>query len=221
MVEQAFREIGCVTRKGKIETARGPVEIDVAAVLDGPIPLLVLCECKYWQKPVPQSVVHAFWAVCSDAGANLGLIISKKGFQSGAREKSLYTNVRLVKFEAFQETYFPAWRRSCYEQICRWYDQILPIRRAELGFHANGLEVVDPDLLAEVKVEEKYSLIFDTNHRLMFGQMETYPLDAIDPGGDPQELVWVTIRSPRQHFDILKQGVLDATAHFDLPKIWV
>ncbi|WP_442852528.1 restriction endonuclease [Roseobacter sp. SK209-2-6] len=93
--------------------------MDVDAVQNGPFPLLVLCECKYWQQPVPQSVVHALKVVCSDAGANQGLIISKKGFQSGAEEKPLFTNVRLKTFGQFQETYFLDWRRSCFEKICR------------------------------------------------------------------------------------------------------
>lgn len=220
MVEQAFREIGCVTHQGNLPTARGKVAVDVAAVQAGPIPLLVLCECKLWQKPVPQSVVHAFWAVCSDAGANLGLIITKKGIQSGAREKSVFTNVHLVTFEQFQETYFWDWRRSCYEQICRWHDQVLPVKRAAIGYHENGLEVVGPDVLEGVNVDKKYQLLFDRESLLSFGMEEIYPLSVVDPRGEPTAQEHVTIKSPRQHFEVVKQGALDATKHFGLPNIW-
>src|SRR5213080_4807970 len=39
-------------------------------------PAVYLCECKFWTRPVPQEVVHAFRTVISDAGAHRGFVIS-------------------------------------------------------------------------------------------------------------------------------------------------
>ena len=57
----------------------------------------------------PRTVVHSFRTVVADAGANLGLIVSSAGFQSGAREAVNHTNVRLVNWGGFQEIYVQRW----------------------------------------------------------------------------------------------------------------
>ena len=112
MVQQAFAEMGYESsRNHKLKTVRGTVDIDVHAIKSStPIPTVVLCECKHWDKPVPQNVIHGFRTVCSDAGAHFGLIISKKGFQPGAEETRTATNVHLMNFEEFQSTFFSEWR---------------------------------------------------------------------------------------------------------------
>jgi restriction endonuclease Mrr len=104
MVQQAFAEMGYESNRAhKIQTVRGTVEIDVHAIKTStPIPTIVLCECKYWDKPVPQHVVHTFRSVCSDAGAHFGLIISRRGFQSGAEISRTATNIHLMDFVEFQ-----------------------------------------------------------------------------------------------------------------------
>src|SRR5438128_10182598 len=88
MVAQAFAEMGYDThRNHEVVTVRGRVKIDVHAVkTTTPIPTIVLCECKHWNKAVEQSVIHGFRSICADIGAHFGLVISKVGFQSGANE---------------------------------------------------------------------------------------------------------------------------------------
>jgi restriction system protein len=44
----------------EIETVRGKVEVDVYAERKAAFESKTICECKYWQSPVPQTVVHAF-----------------------------------------------------------------------------------------------------------------------------------------------------------------
>src|SRR5215813_8551028 len=104
MVFQAFQEMGYETRRNReIATARGRVRIDVYAVKrSNPIPTIVLCECKYWNKAVDQNVIYSFRSVCADAGAHYGVVISKKGFQSGAVESREHTNIHLLTFKEFQ-----------------------------------------------------------------------------------------------------------------------
>ncbi|QFY44025.1 restriction endonuclease [Candidatus Methylospira mobilis] len=66
-------------------SARGEIEIDVYAVENvRRRRYSIACECKHWQRPIPQTVVHAFRTVVSEIGANVGYIISMAGFQSGS-----------------------------------------------------------------------------------------------------------------------------------------
>lgn len=86
LVADIFDTIGYQTEIGKvIATVRGAKEIDVYALDERKNPKLVLlCECKYWKNPVKQEIVHAFRTIIQDFGANLGFIIARNGFQSGA-----------------------------------------------------------------------------------------------------------------------------------------
>jgi restriction system protein len=93
--------------------ARGQVEIDVLAMdAESVPPILIACECKRWSVRVPQTVVHAFRTVVTDTGANLGLIVSAVGFQSGAFEAAAFSNVRLLNWAQFQEMFCERWFRT-------------------------------------------------------------------------------------------------------------
>ena len=85
----------------EIDTVRGKVEIDVC--IESPYDLVkrIICECKYWSTPVTKEKVHAFRTVIYDCGAELGIIISKSGYQSGAIEAAKFSNVRLETWETF------------------------------------------------------------------------------------------------------------------------
>ena len=71
-----------------------------------------LCECKYWGKPIPQEVIHSFRTVLVDFGAHRGFIISRAGFQTGARDAVRNTNLDLLTFEELQSLFFDRWRVS-------------------------------------------------------------------------------------------------------------
>lgn len=102
-----FSEMGYRSETEKtIRMVRGEVNVDVHAQNDQEIPKsTILCECKYWNTSVPKTVVHAFRTVVADYGANYGIIISSKGFQSGAIEAAGNTNLLLFTWDEFQ-TYF-------------------------------------------------------------------------------------------------------------------
>ena len=74
-----------------VKTSRGKVELDVYAEeeIKGR-KYSIVCECKYWKKKIPQSVIHSFRTVVADLGANIGYIISLKGFRSGVHEPLCY-----------------------------------------------------------------------------------------------------------------------------------
>jgi hypothetical protein len=84
---QIFLEIGrTATRRKSTKTVRGRVDVDVVARDKARRPhVLVLCECKFWNRKVSKTVVHAFRTVVQDSGASLGFLISDAGFQSGGR----------------------------------------------------------------------------------------------------------------------------------------
>lgn len=65
-----------------IDMVRGQVEVDVFATTDDELLRQFVCECKYWETPVPQEKIHAFRTVVQDSGSMLGIFISKMGYQS-------------------------------------------------------------------------------------------------------------------------------------------
>jgi len=88
----------------------GNVEIDVfAEELVRGRRYIVLCECKYWKSAIPQNVVHGFRTVVADTGAHKGYIISMKGFQAGSFKAADATNLELVTWEQFQESFDSSW----------------------------------------------------------------------------------------------------------------
>lgn len=121
-VARIFRECGLAAETNKkIDTIRGPVNIDVFAEdAEQTPPAVYLCECKHWKSKVPKTVVHAFRSVVSDYGANWGLIISSAGFQRGAPGAAKGTNLRLLNWWEFQELF-----------VDRWYSHYVPQRLRE------------------------------------------------------------------------------------------
>jgi len=107
----------------KIPTARTEVlEVDVYAE-DNSIPKqIIVCECKHWNKKLPQSVVHTFRAQINDIGADQGLLISQKGFQAGAISAAKYSNCTLLTWNEFEVMYESIWYKNYFlrqvDQIC-------------------------------------------------------------------------------------------------------
>lgn len=101
----------------KIQTVRGIVEVDVYAVDYSlkPSPTY-LCECKYWKRTVPQTVIHAFHDVVNNFGANWGLVISSNGYQSGAFEAAKNTNIRLLDWIGFQNVFEERWYKEYFQR---------------------------------------------------------------------------------------------------------
>jgi restriction endonuclease len=224
MVQQAFDEMGYEShRKYPVQTVRGTVEIDVfAKKTTTPIPSIVLCECKHWNTPVSQTVIHGFRTVCSDIGAHYGLIVSKKGFQSGAAESRESTNIHLMTFEEFQKTFFREWREGVLMILSAMRIEILPIIRAKMNMQDDGLDRIDVRQLQNVQPMEKYSIFdgWEGNFSRYFINEEEFPIEINDPRGNPEELKRLVVNTHREYLEIAKQAVLDARAHFNLEPIY-
>lgn len=92
-----------------INLVRGTVEVDVWVEAPDELLKTIVCECKFWDTPVPKEKVHAFRTVVNDSGASLGLLISKSGFQAGAIEAAALSNVKLLTWENFVEIIKNKW----------------------------------------------------------------------------------------------------------------
>jgi hypothetical protein len=127
-VAQLFSEIGCdVTVGEKVTLVRGEKEIDVSVRDRLTTPASVyLCECKFWSRPVPQEVIHSFRTVLSDFGAHRGFIISRAGFQVGAKQAVVRTNLDLLTFEEFQSLFFDRWRIAMGKTYRPYADRLFP-----------------------------------------------------------------------------------------------
>lgn len=147
-----LNEIGYDTRvEENILTVRGTVNVDVFAKNDKIKPhSILICECKYWSTPIPQTIVHAFRTVINDIGANNGFIISKLGFQSGAVEATKNTNLNLFTWCEFQNYFKENWIKAKTSQIHK-------INQDLLTFISAGFPVFFKDEynnLSEVKRKE-------------------------------------------------------------------
>lgn len=127
-VAQLFSEIGCdVKVVEQVTLVRGKKEIDVSVRDPQTTPFSVyLCECKFWNRPVPQEVIHSFRTVLSDFGAHRGFMISRAGFQAGAKEAVKNTNLDLVTFEELQSLFFDRWRIAMGKKYRPDADRLFP-----------------------------------------------------------------------------------------------
>ena len=191
MASSAFLEMGYEShRNHPIETVRGKVNIDVYATdTRTSIPTTVICECKYWNKRVDQQVIYAFRSICSDIGAHCGLVISKVGFQSGAKETCQSTNIHLLDFDQFQEKFFGKWREGVCMEIIRMRDSFLP----RLYRSTNLADKAFPKYHLFEKVSDYF--IFDSK----------FPFSIVDPRGDIEDTDEIEVRSHRHFFDIVKE----------------
>lgn len=216
LVCQAFCEMRYESyRNYQINTIRGNVNIDVYAINKStPIPAIILCECKYWNRPVEQSVIHGFRTICSDFGAHFGIIISRKGFQSGANESREATNVHLYDFTEFQAAFFDEWRTGILMKFAQMTDELLTLLPGNPHFiHDEKLR----SKLKSVAVFEKYSVFFgDHRYTNYFIGREAFPIVTPDPRGDPHILKNITVYSHRQYLEIAQQAHSDARNYFGI-----
>lgn len=213
-VHQAFQEMGYEAhRDHEINTVRGKVRVDVYAIKrTTPIPTVVVCECKHWNKAVDQNVVYALRSVCADIGSHFGLVVSKVGFQAGAVQTREATNVHLLNFMDFQATFFSEWKTGIFMRLVAMTDALRPlIYNPYIGNDANLAE-----RLEGVNVFKKYSVFFG-DHRFteFFVEDGAFPIQAFDPRGNPRELSRITIRSHREFYDLCAAGAADARRLID------
>lgn len=127
-VGKMFDECGFETEVSKIvNLVRGQKEIDVYAKdTESEYQSVILIECKFWNKPIPQETIHSFRTVMNDFGANLGFIVSKVGFQSGSYKAVEKTNIKLVTLEELEKVYYRKWLKSMPKKYMELADKLFP-----------------------------------------------------------------------------------------------
>lgn len=103
----------------EIELVRGKAEVDVFATADDEMLKQFICECKYWEKPVPQEKIHAFRTVVHDSGSMFGIFISKNGYQKGAIEAAKCSNVILKDWEGFIDMISHKWLKKRFQNLLK------------------------------------------------------------------------------------------------------
>lgn len=166
IVAAILAECGMKAQNGMTLTLpRGTVDVDVHAeeMVDG-IVHRTICEYKYWRATVPKTVVHSFRTVMAEAGVHRGYIISTSGFQAGAIEAAVATNIELVTFEEFQRIYFDKWIGK----------RIWAIENKLDGFHTY-YELLGPPAYSKPDSEDKRTAYDEVWNRYLFAGLMLHP----------------------------------------------
>jgi hypothetical protein len=110
-VAKVFEDINYYVKIEKdLETVRGNVNVDVYIEDNTNFSnVKYICKCKYWNTNVPQTIVHTFRTVVNDYGANVGYLITKNGFQTGAYKAVQNSNVYLLTWKEFITLFEKRW----------------------------------------------------------------------------------------------------------------
>lgn len=86
--------------------ARGKHNVDVVVrFAKHHFQCLWVVECKLWSSNVPKEKVLALQTIIDDVGADKGIILSEKGFQSGCFACAQRSNVLLSSLSELRETH--------------------------------------------------------------------------------------------------------------------
>lgn len=137
-----YRELGLSAETDvSIDGVRGEHSVDVAVRGHrAGVEFLWIVECKFWDRRVPKATVATLSAIMLDVGADRGIILSRRGFQSGAPAMAQKNNMTLTSLEQLKEdTKGEYIERQC-DRICQRCDSILT------ALHSSQLEKLrNPD----------------------------------------------------------------------------
>jgi hypothetical protein len=108
LIERLLRDkypwASVTVRKKLVEPDVGEREFDVVVEpKSAERSALILVECKFYQDPLEIGLVEAFITKARDNGASLAIMVSKSGFQRGARKKAEKHGITLLNFRQAQE----------------------------------------------------------------------------------------------------------------------
>ncbi|MEZ5044115.1 MAG: restriction endonuclease [Saprospiraceae bacterium] len=187
---QILSDIGyaCEIEKN-IETVRGIVNVDVYAENKSTQPNQVLiAECKNWNNNIPKSVVHSFRTVISDSGANFGLIVSKIGFQEGAKEAAKKSNILLFSWEEFQEYFKLEWMKSMIMNVHRVGKPLWDFTDYMGDFYDKEFEQLEPSKKNKfIELKRKYSEFAFYSHKDFYLNYFTGEIEHLDKAIESRE----------------------------------
>jgi hypothetical protein len=118
---EILRETGfTVEQRKEVKLVRGTGNVDIVFTDTGATPpITTFVECKHWKSQVTKKEVQAFRTVVQDAGAHSGMLLSSCGFQSGAFDAAINSNVRLINWTQFEEIYEDVWTDNYLRPLLR------------------------------------------------------------------------------------------------------
>lgn len=178
-----FKSIGWNAEIEKdVDGARGTHEVDVFVTFkQHGIDCRWVVECKYWNSSVPKEKVLALQSVVDDIGADKGVLVSKKGFQSGAVKQAQKSNIFLTSLDELEEYVLEKILRLRAEMIERelvninlkYQELVNPSLTNSFGFLDHGIHGVDGQktivlgwILNEAKKDIDLNKIQDDSYKI-------------------------------------------------------
>ena len=222
-VAKIFLDMGFETYTEKtVSLVRGSVEVDVYAQKKrAKTNTVYIAECKYWNSPVPKQIVHAFRTIVSDFNVQAGYIVSKSGFQKGAKEAAENSNTFLMTFEDFQEEFYEEWLSAVVDEL-NYIGQ--PLRKyADYmeDFYDEELKKLSPDKQeAFYRLCKEYmssSMISSRNNykHIITGNLEMDYIDSTVERYKKDIPADISINSLMEYFDYAKSFSEKALKQFD------
>jgi hypothetical protein len=210
-----FSECGFETVVSKVvKLVRGKKEIDVyARDNQSEYKPEILVECKYWNKPINQEVVHSFRTVVNDYGASIGFIVSKVGFQKGCIEATTKTNIKLVTLRGIENLYFERWKKAMARKHRRYADLLFPY------WDYPGKRVIDGGTIDSEKmnlIHHAYMPICGLGPRDDIASDFTRPITVPIINDNIEVVGTLTIKTYREFFDFIDRNKEKALKHFKI-----
>lgn len=120
-VTELFRSVGCSSEEDMIVSGvRGEHKIDVYVKFRAfSLECTWIVECKYWNSNVTKEKVLALQTIVQDVGADKGVLVSRKGFQSGAVRCAQKSNIILANIDELREYIDDEIRATGWEALTR------------------------------------------------------------------------------------------------------
>ncbi|HTR42380.1 MAG TPA: restriction endonuclease [Pseudomonadales bacterium] len=201
-----FRSIGLnATTDVPVKGVRTSHNVDVLVkTIQAGFEATWIVECKHWKTRVSKLHVLALREIISDVGADRGILLSEEGFQSGAIEAAILTNVRLTSLAELRISA----ANDIYE--ARFYDLLNRIHDCNARYWAiSKYDRIEHDLRPDI-YENSYSgarvidlvngllsLAFRRRYPFKFDGLASYALSNI-----PKEF-----GSPKEVFEVLDPAV--------------
>jgi hypothetical protein len=217
-VSRLFSEAGFEVESPKVvNLARGQKEIDVFVIdQETEYRAKILVECKYWNKPVSQEIVHAFRTVMTDCGGNIGYIISKSGFQSGCYDAIKHTNIHLATLEELEQQYYARWLAGMVKKSMSLSDILFPYWDPIGGKRPLDGKPINWDHQQLLDQAYRPFLYIDSRFMDVCGPIFDYPirLPVID---DKFEVIGqVFLVNDQELFDFIEANKERALSHYQL-----
>lgn len=166
--------------------ARFNFEADVLAEKNDLFPQKILIECKHWNSKVNQDVVFSLDSRMKDIGATNGIIVSKKGFQAGAKDSIKNLPIQLLTFDELITLYESEWYKQYVNKFLNEtkyldsdeFDNLLELDGLEIGYGFYSQSQKD----AFRKIMSQYIYIFFIRTNLLSGHctsIENYENEGV------------------------------------------